>query len=634
MSAPDELSAVPPAGRDPGIAGQLGKFALLERLGSGLTGVVYLAKDTDQSRLVALKVLLPRFQDDGTLTARLDGYVRGLQQVRSGHIARVLESGVTGAAYWVAAEWLEGASLTERLGRPAGQAVATSLLRQICSGLQAAHQHGIVHRDLKPENVFLTTTATHDEFVKVLDFGLAPMMLKQKPGSPRTPSGQLCGTPQYLAPEQCTGGVVDLRADLYALGVIGYELLTGRVPFDGRNPIQVMLRHRDERPVPPHELQPSVPRALSDVIMRALEKHPEDRWATAAELAEALRSAPMQAPPRTATADVRLPSGRTIAGAGCSQLFSGGLLLATAEEPPAVGTPLHIRLTIDGVPVECRAEVTTHVGASEAASLGTPAGFAARFTHVSHEAQGVIDRVLRGEPLLRAHPDRELDRLQRAVSRGKGQGNFYTLLGASSGADAGHIRRRARECRAKVEDALLQPCEPQTRARLERTLRRLEEAVRVLCSSVDRMAYDAARGNFRGIAAALEAGLDPELMGAARRRYGREHPTAIAAATAHAASSDAKRERGDLPGALSECELALTLDPLSAGLHVRRARLLFQLESQAGSLSGEWRMHQPAAEEGPRQRQVMGGTAASAEKTPPVPRSTAQLSPLVEPDGG
>jgi len=588
-----------------GIAGRLGRFTLLERLGSGLTGVVYLAKDVEEGRLVALKVLLSKLVDDGTLSAKLEAYVRSLQQVRSAHLARVLDSGVEGAAWWVSTEWLEGAPLTERLGRPVGQAVATSILRQLCSALQAAHQHGIVHRDLKPENVFLTSTLSHDDFVKVLDFGLAPMMLRQKPGSPRTPSGQLCGTPQYLAPEQCTGGVVDLRADLYSLGVIGYELLTGHVPFDGRNPIQVMLRHRDERPVAPHELLPSVPRALSDVIMRALEKRPEDRWATAAELGEALRLAPMQATPHTATADVRLPSGRLIRGAGCSQLFSGGLLLATAEAPPAVGTPLEIRLTIDRVAVQCRAEVTTHVGANDAAALGTPAGFAARFTQVPPDAQGVIDRVLRGDPLARALPDRELDRLRRAVSRGKAQGNFYTLIGASSGADSSTIRRRARECRAKVEDALLQPCDGQTRGRLDRTLQRIDEAVQVLCDPGRRMDYDAARGNFRGVAAALDAGLDPEVMGAARRRYCREHPTAVVAASAHAVSSDARRDRGDLPGALSECELALTLDPLSASLHARRAGILFQLERDAGTLSGEWRLHQPgpaakAAEERPR----------------------------------
>ncbi len=576
---------------------RLGRFIVKKRLGAGSTGVVYLARDTERDRTVALKLVHPKLAGDAVVVERLQEQARVTQAIESEHIMRVLEVGWLDGAPYLTMEWLDGEPLSERVGRPVGAAMAVHLMRQLCSAMQAAHQHGVVHRDLKPENVYLVIRAGQPEWVKVLDFGLAKVLLKQKPGSPRTLSGQICGTPQYMAPEQCSGGVVDRRTDLYALGLIAYELVTGHVPFDGRNLIEVMVRQRSERPVPPHQVEPSVPRELSDAIMRALEKRPEDRFATAAELAEALlRVRTREGYAVDLPAFVRLEAGASPRPARCTQLLTGGLFVATDGRLPDVGASVQVALKLEGILVEGRCEVTMGVSPAQATAWGTPRGFAAKFTHLEPQGQALIERVLRGDPLPRAQLDAEVQRLNTPQRRDNGAEDLYALLGLPVGADAAAVRRRARECRAKVEDALLGASDDELKARLQRTLLRLEEAWRVLSDPARRVEYDAGRGNFRGIAACLDAGVDPEIVAVCRRRYVEAQPAAVKAAASHAASAAAREEKGELIEALADCELALTLDPLSTELHAKRSLLLSRIQSQAETLSGEWKIQRKVSQ--------------------------------------
>jgi serine/threonine-protein kinase len=186
-------------------------------------------------------------------------------------------------------EHLRGQSLAALVGRPLPPRLALPILAQICRGLTAAHSAGIIHRDLKPPNVFLVDRPV-GPWVKLLDFGIARILA---PGlaSRKTTVGAVIGTPDYMAPEQCDGGDVDARADLYSVGVLSYLLATGTLPFPGLPLTELLMAHRNRAPEPPRSLNPDVPSAWERATLRALAKRPEQRQQTAAELRQDLEAA-------------------------------------------------------------------------------------------------------------------------------------------------------------------------------------------------------------------------------------------------------------------------------------------------------------------------------------------------------
>ncbi len=255
------------------------RYRLDAELGHGGMGVVYRAHDTLLNRTVAVKVLSDASIESGN-HARLLREARAAAQLNHPNIVTVYDAGETDRAPFIIMELVEGRSLYEQPPRTLPETLA--IARQMCAALDHAHTHGIIHRDLKPENVVITS----DGSVKLMDFGLA----RSATASRLTVEGAIIGSVFYLAPEQAQGQEVDSRADLYALGVMLYEMTTGALPFDG-DPLTVLAGHIQSPPTPPRTLRPDLPSALDGLILKLLAKHPADRFASAREVAAALEEA-------------------------------------------------------------------------------------------------------------------------------------------------------------------------------------------------------------------------------------------------------------------------------------------------------------------------------------------------------
>jgi serine/threonine-protein kinase len=264
-----------------------GRYRILGRIGEGGMGTVYLCEHVALGKRMAVKVLRPEFSGDEELLRRFQHEARAASQIGQENIIDVFDFGHTaeGAAYFVM-EALDGESLARLLQRE--QAVplprALPILMQICRALGAAHQRGIVHRDLKPENVFVTRREDGSEFVKVLDFGISKSA-RAPDGKRVTRAGSIIGTPEYMSPEQAAGTNVDHRSDVYAFGVLAYEMLTGRLPFQGETPLATLLKHQGEAPISPRRWRPELPVEVETLVMKALVKKPEGRQQSMAEVA-------------------------------------------------------------------------------------------------------------------------------------------------------------------------------------------------------------------------------------------------------------------------------------------------------------------------------------------------------------
>ena len=282
-------------GADP-LVGQLalGRYHVGPVLADGGMGTVYEALDRVTEARVAVKTLQPRFMDRPRVIQRFEREAQALEAARSEHVVDVKARGALpdGRPCYVM-ERLEGellADVIERSAAPLDPRVVVRVAVQLARALAHAHQLGIVHRDLKPENVFLRDGPGGRSVVKLLDFGLA----KAVDGSMDvTKAGELLGTPTYMAPEQIRGDAVDGRTDVYAFGVMLYEMLTGRVPFVGDAPVDVMVAHVEEEPTLPSKLDPPVrlPVMLEWIAMCCLYKEPACRFQSAEELLDELSNA-------------------------------------------------------------------------------------------------------------------------------------------------------------------------------------------------------------------------------------------------------------------------------------------------------------------------------------------------------
>ncbi len=290
----------PQAPADP-LLGQVvdGRYHIQELLGEGGMGIVYRAVHTTLGKPLAIKVLRPEVSRNEEILARFRQEAQSASAIGNQHIIDISDFGVLpdGSTYFVM-EFLSGQSLTDALGQgklPPERSI--NIAKQLCNALGAAHDIGVVHRDLKPDNVQLVERGGDKDFVKVLDFGIAKV---GGASSKLTQAGQVFGTPHYMSPEQCAGTSVDHRTDVYALGVILYEMATGTVPFDADNLMGILTKHLYENPLPPREFDPpaGVPPALEAVIMKALSKKPDMRYQSMSELASDLDMAASGATPK------------------------------------------------------------------------------------------------------------------------------------------------------------------------------------------------------------------------------------------------------------------------------------------------------------------------------------------------
>ncbi len=254
-----------------------GRYRIQRKLGAGGMADVYLAEDQELGRRVAIKILNGRHANDDQFIERFRREAKNAAALNHPNIVSIYDRGEAEETYYIAMEFLDGRTLKELIvGRGAAPVnVAIEYARQILSALRFAHRHGIVHRDIKPHNVLVDGEGR----VKVTDFGIARAGTSQM-----TEAGSIVGTAQYLSPEQARGGEVDPRSDLYSLGIVLYELLTGKTPFDGETPVEIAMKHLSTAPKPPSKLRPDVPPELDMVVMRALAKNPDDRYQSADEM--------------------------------------------------------------------------------------------------------------------------------------------------------------------------------------------------------------------------------------------------------------------------------------------------------------------------------------------------------------
>lgn len=265
------------------------RFQVTSRIGTGGMGVVYKARQAGMDRWVAVKVLLKELTHDEKVIKRFKIEALAASRLTHPNTIRIYDFGITHEdVLYIAMEFLDGTSLERALHRESPMSTRRTLhiLKQIGSSLVEAHEKGIVHRDLKPDNIFLTHVDGDQDFVKVLDFGVAKLREADKTQGTLTQAGVIFGTPRYMAPEQCRSVAVDQRADLYAMGVIGYECLTGSAPFDAESPLSILIQHVQEAPKPLPSMRPDieVPEDVESLVMRCLEKKPDRRFDNAKEL--------------------------------------------------------------------------------------------------------------------------------------------------------------------------------------------------------------------------------------------------------------------------------------------------------------------------------------------------------------
>jgi serine/threonine protein kinase/beta-lactam-binding protein with PASTA domain len=259
-----------------------GRYRILRKLGTGGMANVYLAEDEVLGRRVAIKILNDRHAGDDQFVERFRREAKNAASLSHPNIVSIYDRGEAEGTYYIAMEYLDGRSLKELIVArgPAPIHLAVDYTRQILAAIRFAHRHGIVHRDIKPHNVLVDGEGR----LKVTDFGIARAGVSQM-----TEAGSIIGTAQYLSPEQAKGAPVDQTSDLYSVGVVLYELLTGEVPFSGDTPVEIAMKHLSTVPEPPSSKRADVPRDLDMVVMRALGKDPSERYQSAEEMDADLR---------------------------------------------------------------------------------------------------------------------------------------------------------------------------------------------------------------------------------------------------------------------------------------------------------------------------------------------------------
>ncbi|MCK6551805.1 serine/threonine protein kinase, partial [Myxococcota bacterium] len=259
----------------------VGEYVIEGKLGSGTFGHVYRGIQPLIAKQVAIKVLSRKYSADPEVVSRFIAEARAVNQIRHKNIIDIFSFGqLPDGRHYHIMELLSGTTLDARLKSEGRLPLTDSvlILRPLARALDAAHAKGIVHRDLKPANVFLASEDDGTPFPKLLDFGIAKLLTDQLPRSHQTATGAAVGTPDYMSPEQCQGHAVDHRTDVYAFGVMTYQLVTGKLPFAGSNVVEVLMKQINADPVPPSQLVPELPSSIDAPVLRMLAKDKRQRF--------------------------------------------------------------------------------------------------------------------------------------------------------------------------------------------------------------------------------------------------------------------------------------------------------------------------------------------------------------------
>lgn len=597
----------------PSLEGQRhGPLVLRQSLGAGALGTVYLAEHQPTGHRFAVKVLHPHLAAQPVVRARFQAEGRALRTLKHRHVARVLDvRRGPGGLPCMLMEYAEGEPFS-RLPMPLASAEVVLLLAQALCALEAAHSRGLVHGDLSSDSLILTWDSRGERQVKVLDFGTQAVLSASLSAEERA-CGMVVGSPAFLAPEQWAGDAVDGRTDLYALGVVGYLLATGRLPFG-------FGRVGGISPTEPHVLNPRVPPALSTVLLRALSQRPGERYPDARSFREALlesqgigRLEP-SVPTRTRTskggisifghilpedgatplhvalrdaahgnaapAEVKPPRMESPQGLGVrlglatdtelvpvrvGDVTVDGFFATWAGPLPELASQLPVELSLGGRKVACDCDVVRHVTRDEARAWGGASGLYVQFA--GEAARELLGRALgvgvtRGALDAEPVPDAELGRLlSRAAVVAK---DPYALLGALPHEDFEQVRRRASAALRRLNLFRQRALPLGQRQALESLLRRVEAAGRVLGEPVSRAGFDATRGNLAGVARCLDAGLSETQADVLRQAFLTARPLAESRARALFTQGHSLEARGSLDAALERYAEALSLDPLNA----------------------------------------------------------------------
>jgi len=271
------------------------RYEVIEELGKGGMGRVYRVQDKKLNEEVALKLLRPEIASDGKTIKRFSNELKTARRISHKHVCRMYHLGEEKGTHYITMEYVPGESLKSmiKMTNQLSPKTAVSIAKQICEGLAEAHAFGVVHRDLKPGNIMIDRKGN----ARIMDFGIA----RSTGDKGLTEFGMLVGTPEYMSPEQVEGEEVDRRSDIYSLGIVLYEMVTGRVPFEGKTPLSLAVKHKREKPRNPKEWNPQIPEDLVHVILKCLEKDKEKRFQSAEEVLAALdrgKTAKKEIPPR------------------------------------------------------------------------------------------------------------------------------------------------------------------------------------------------------------------------------------------------------------------------------------------------------------------------------------------------
>ena len=618
---------------DPLIGAQVGSYKILKLLGTGGMGSVYLGEHSGIGSRVAIKFLHEHLSSNADLVQRFYAEARAVNVIGHANIVSIFDMNVLPPnRYYLVMEYLEGKSLESQVGASMPMARAVPILVQVCDALDQAHQLGVVHRDLKPENLMLVKRGRQEDFVKILDFGIAK--LQSTMSSRKTATGVIIGTPDYMAPEQAGGDTIDGRTDQYSLGVIAYELATGRTPFAGLPITAMLVAHLSQEPKAPHQINPAIPAGISTAIMKALAKRPESRFASCGDFALAMEaalkdsgsassgvlvspasndSATQRATPTppnvnlermTPSGSGARPSPSAVTGPAANaaprhiasfeielkpdqgpaqklqvqDVSRAGCFLISKAPPPRVFS--RVTLTLPGVGT-VQGDVVRHVSAEQAQAWNMPQGFGVQFSSVRPEQREALDLLTKGlpvsptEPPAQASPaDDRVAELALAEFRKRVQGDHYVVLGLGHEADIPQVRAKGRELTRHLLELRKRPISPAQERQVDAAMERVHQAVDVLGVTTKRVEYDGQRANWKGVAMCLAAGLRVPELESIRARFLATSPGADSRGKMLLMAANGFEADGKIADALRNCEQALGVDPLNLELHHKRNALL------------------------------------------------------------